>query len=49
MAPETQKGYFNIENIPWNNGKSLPALRKQGAKYAKRHSIQFTDMTVPPQ
>ena len=45
FAPETQKGSFVIESVPFKTGKSLPTLRKQGAAYAKRFAIEFFDQT----
>jgi hypothetical protein len=46
FAPETQKGSTVIESVPFKTGQSLPTLRRHGADYAKRFSIQFTDLTA---
>jgi hypothetical protein len=50
FATETQKGYFVTESVPYKNGvnasvKTVFAMRKQAAQYAKRFSIPFTDET----
>jgi hypothetical protein len=35
-ASETEKGYFDVESIPFVSGASLPGLRQHGAKLARR-------------
>lgn len=49
-APDTLKGYTVIESVPYKNGvnasvKTVFAMRKQAAQYAKRFCIPFTDET----
>lgn len=34
-----------IEVIPFNNGKSLPGVRKRGQKLAKYNQVPFVDFT----
>ena len=50
FAPETLKGSLVIESTPYANGinakvKTVFAMRKHGAAYAKRFAIPFEDQT----
>lgn len=46
FAAQTQNGSTVIESVPFNNGTSLPNLRKHAVAYAKRFAIPFIDETV---
>ena len=40
-SKETAKGYFNIEAVKNVTGKSLPELRKEGARLAKHSTSRL--------
>jgi len=44
-SPQCGRGYFNAEAHHFKGGKSLPSMRKQGAKLAKRFGVPFEDRT----
>jgi hypothetical protein len=46
IAPDTLKGCAIIASTPLRTGNSIPALRKDAAKYAKRFAIPFVDTTT---
>jgi hypothetical protein len=44
-AKETAKGYFNVSAVKNITGKSLPKLRKEGARLAAFAGVEFEDRT----
>jgi hypothetical protein len=45
-APDTEKGWFNVEAVRRANGSALAGLRRQGEKLARRNGVPFIDRTL---